>query len=76
MLCSKTSTAMQGCFCKKAGWRVRNLITMFCQIVKRPHRPKEKNLIKMYKMLNIAIPEGVYIVSNWRVLCKQALHVQ
>ena len=43
---------------KAHAWRVRNLITTFCQVAKRPHRPRERNIRRLYKMVGIAVPEG------------------
>ena len=42
---------------------MRNLITIFCGIVKRPHRPRERNILKIYELLKIAIPEGQSVVT-------------
>ena len=31
---------------------------MFCKIAKKPHRPSEPNLIRLYEMVGIELPQG------------------
>ena len=53
-----------GDFCKAAAWRVRNLITLFVSIAKRPHRPRERNIRRIFKEVNIPIPGGPRLQSQ------------
>ena len=40
---------------------MRNLISMFNRIAKQPHRPNEANIRKLYTMLGIPIPPGLFL---------------
>ena len=51
--------ATPGDFCRTAAWKVRNLITIFGVIAKKPHRPRERNVRKLFRMVGIDMPEGL-----------------